>query len=244
MNLAPLEQSSPLGLAGLRERFAAQRARIELAAAKAGRPFDQVKLLAVSKRQPAASIRAAYELGQRDFGENYAQELADKAEELRDLVGLRWHMIGHLQTNKARIVAPLVHNVSSVDSLRLVRELGKQVARNRPLARGELEILVEVNIGREAQKGGALPEEVPELLDAVASTPRLRLGGLLCIPPETPQPEGARPFFRALRDLQAALGGAERLPELSMGMSGDLEIAIAEGATWVRVGTALFGERT
>jgi len=244
MSLASHEQASLYEKEVLSERFAAERARIELAETSVGHAPGQVRLLAVSKKQPARVIRAAYELGQRDFGENYAQELAEKAEALRDLEGLRWHMIGHLQTNKARLVVPFVHNVSSVDSLRLASELSKQAEQRRAPELGELEILVQVNIGRESQKSGALPEALPELVEAVMTLPRLRLQGLLCIPPDTPNAEGARTFFRALFELREALGGAQRLPELSMGMSSDLEVAVSEGANWVRIGTALFGERS
>jgi PLP dependent protein len=231
-------------LATLRTRLDEQRARLQKACLDATRDPRSVRLLAVSKRQPASLIAAAYELGQRDFGENYAQELAEKARELAHLTDLRWHMIGHLQSNKAKLLVPFVHNVSSVDSVKLTRELAKQAESQRPPERGPLDILLEVNIGLEEQKAGALPEAVPELILAVQSEPRLNLRGLLCIPPDAESAEASRPHFRRLVELRETWGGPAVLPELSMGMSRDLEVAVEEGATWVRIGTAIFGERS
>lgn len=224
-------------------RLTAQKQRILESARLAGREASQVKLLAVSKKMPASRVEAAYELGQRDFGENYAQELAQKAEALAHLREIRWHMIGHLQSNKAKLLVPFVANVSSVDSIKLAEELSKQAVKARPAERGDLEVLIEVNIGGEVQKSGVEPHAVPELVQAIGELERLKLKGFLCIPPDTPDPEGARPYFRKLRELREAWGGSTEFPELSMGMSRDLEVAVSEGATWVRIGTAIFGER-
>jgi len=212
------------------------RAQLATALANAGRAPGSARLIAVSKLHPASAIREAYAEGQRDFGENYVQELEQKAAELADLSDLRWHMIGHLQRNKARVVAPLAALIHTVHSVELARELDKRA--NAPLA-----VLIEVNVGGEAQKSGCAPEALPELLRALAESERLRCRGLMCVPPHTEDPSGSRPFFEKLRDLRDAHGGAERLPELSMGMSADLPYAIAAGASIVRVGTAIFGER-
>jgi len=226
------------------------RARLAEALARAGRGPNDARLIAVSKFQPASAIRAAYEAGQRDFGENYVQELQQKAAELADLSELRWHLIGHLQRNKARLVAPLASLVHTVHSVELARELDKRAAGvvltgSRAFLPGEarLATLVEVNVGGEAQKSGCAPAELPEVLQALEEAEHLSLAGLMCVPPHTEDPRDARPFFDALVRLRDAQGGAERLPELSMGMTADLEHAVAAGATLVRVGTAIFGER-
>ena len=232
------------GLAEVRER-------IERATAAAGRSSGSVRLLAVSKRHPPAAIREAYQLGQRDFGENYVQELTEKAEALADLTDLRWHLIGHLQRNKARKLAALTSAVHSVDSSELAAELGKRVgqamderARRFGAERARLEILIEVSIAGEAQKSGVDPAELAQVLSAVEHEPALVLRGLMCVPPLTELPEQALPYFERLAALRDEHGGSARLPELSMGMTADLEQAIAKGATWVRVGTAIFGART
>jgi pyridoxal phosphate enzyme (YggS family) len=214
--------------------LAETRARIERAALASSRDPSSIRLVAVSKTKPAAAIREAYEAGQRDFGENYAQELAEKAEELRDLTDIRWHLIGHLQSNKARVVAPIASLVHTVDSPSLARELAKRAPR-------ELAVLLEVNVGGEAQKHGVSPDGVGPLLDAVEAESNLALRGLMTIPPH--DPDATRRAFEALASLRERHGGPARLPELSMGMSDDLEIAIACGATLVRVGTAIFGAR-
>ena len=212
------------------------RSRLAEAVASAGRPIDSVRLIAVSKFQPASAIREAYAAGQREFGENYVQELQEKAAELSELSDLRWHLVGHLQRNKARLVVPIASLIHTVHSAELARELDKR-------ASAELRVLVEVNVGGEAQKGGCAPEALSEVLDAIAGTTHLRVAGLMCVPPATPEPSGAKPFFDALVKLRDVHGGATRLPELSMGMTADLEYAVAAGATIVRVGTAIFGER-
>lgn len=214
------------------------RDRVRAAATAAGRAPDSVKLVAVSKTHPASAIREAYACGQRDFGENYVQELVQKAEQLKDLTELRWHFIGHLQRNKAKLVAPLVALVHTVDSLELAQELAKRLA-----AAGSercLPLLVEVSIALEQQKHGVAPAELTELLKGIEALPQLSLRGLMCVPPLG---EDARPHFDNLRELQRQHGGVARLPELSMGMTSDLEQAVAAGATLVRVGTAIFGAR-
>lgn len=214
------------------------RARLTQALLAAGRAPDSTRLVAVSKFQSAAAIRAAYAAGQRDFGENYVQELQQKAAELRDLDELRWHMIGHLQRNKARLVAPLVSLLHTVHSVELARELDK-----RATGEGRLAVLVEVNVGGEAQKSGCEPGALADVLRALGEATHLTVSGLMCVPPHTEDPSAARPYFDELVRLRELHGGAERLPELSMGMTADLEYAVAAGATIVRVGTAIFGER-
>jgi pyridoxal phosphate enzyme (YggS family) len=194
-----------------------------------------VRLLAVSKGQPARAIRAAYALGQREFGENYVQELKGKADELADLPELRIRFIGRLQRNKAKDVAALGCAVDCVDSLALASTLNE---RATALSR-RLEVLIQVNVDREPQKAGVLPEDLAQLCAAVRGLPALSVAGLMAIPHAQDEPERARPAFHELRRLGAQLG----LPELSMGMSSDLEVAIEEGATMVRVGTAIFGPR-
>jgi pyridoxal phosphate enzyme (YggS family) len=223
------------------EGLASVRDRIARAATAIGRDPATIRLVAVSKTKPPSAIREAYEAGQRDFGENYAQELAQKADELADLVDLRWHFIGHLQTNKAKLVTRAAHVVHSVDSAGLARELGKRAAKEPRLEVDGLPVLVEVNVGGEAQKHGASPAELPDVLDAVSREPSLRLRGLMTMPPH--DLEGARRAFEALASLRSLHGGRSRLPDLSMGMSDDLEVAIASGSTMVRVGTAIFGSR-
>jgi len=219
------------------EGLAATRARIARAALASGRDPAQIKLVAVSKTKPLESIREAYAAGQRAFGENYAQELETKALALADLPDLEWHFIGHLQTNKAKLVARSAHFVHTVDGESLARELGRRAAS----AGRVLPVLIEVNVGGEPQKHGAAPSEIEEVARAIAAQPALALRGLMTVPPD--EPEAARRAFETLASLRSLHGGAARLPELSMGMSGDLELAIAAGATLVRVGTAIFGAR-
>ena len=220
-------------------RLAEVRRRLDEAAAGAGRAPGSVRLLAVSKTKPIEAVRAAYAAGQREFGESYAQELAQKADALRDLPDLRWHFIGRLQRNKARQVVQAARTVHTVDRAELAVELGKRAAA----AGVTVDVLVEVNVSGEASKGGCPPDAVGEVLSAVAAEPSLRAVGLMTIPPDTEDPEGARPFFAALRALRDRHGGAAALPELSMGMTHDFPVAVAEGATLVRIGTAIFGAR-
>ncbi len=229
------------------------RERIRQAAFGCGRAPESVRLVAVSKRQPAAKIRAAYALGQRDFGENYAQELLAKQRELSDLTDLRWHMIGALQRNKVASLMGVISAVHSVGSLRLIEELGKRAAaqpvppERRLLEQGELAVFLEVNISGEPQKAGCAPEELEALIAAVLAQPSLRLRGLMAIPavaePGADAAARAREQFQALAELRERHGGSERLPELSIGMSADLELAVACGSSWVRVGTDIFGAR-
>lgn len=228
-------------MSSISEALRAQRERIARAAERAGRDPSAVRLIAVSKTKPASLIREAYEAGQRDFGENYVQELVRKAEELADLADLRLHLIGHLQRNKAKQVVGLVSAVHSVDSARLAAELGKRAEAAR--AGSPLPVLVEVNVSGEASKSGASELELDEVLAAVESAPALTLTGLMTVPPLTEDPEGSRPYFEKLARLRDERGGPARLPELSMGMSHDLEVAVACGASLVRVGTAIFGAR-
>ena len=215
------------------------RDRIARAAAAVGRTPEEVRLIAVSKTKPASAIREAYDAGQRDFGENYAQELVSKAEELADLVDLRWHFIGHLQSNKARFVARVAHFIHTVDGPTLAREMGKRVAKEGRAT--PLPVLVEVNGGGEPQKHGSSAADLGDVLAAVDAEKALRLRGLMTVPPN--DMEGARRAFEALASLRGLHGGRTRLPELSMGMSDDLEVAVACGSTMVRVGTAIFGSR-
>ncbi len=192
-----------------------------------------VTLVAVSKTQPAAAIREAYAAGQRHFGENYAQEWREKADALADLPDLVWHFIGALQANKVKVLAGRVHAIHTVDRLELAREISK-----RFVAKGSaVRVFLEVNTGAEASKAGCSPAQAPALAEAVRGLPRVDLVGLMAIPPVDEDP---RPHFRLLRELRDRLG----LRELSMGMSADWRIAVEEGSTCVRVGTAIFGTRT
>jgi len=238
-------------LSGVREQLERVRQRIAAAAAASGRQASEVRLLAVSKTKPAAAIREAYAAGQRDFGENYLQELVRKAEELSELGDIRWHMIGHLQTNKAKLAARHASLVHTVDSARvaeaLARRRGEWTSAGADLPAHlatPLAVLVEVNIAGETQKSGCAPAELGEILASIEREPWLALRGLMTVPPFTDEPGVARRCFDELRSLRDAHGGPERLPELSMGMSDDLEAAIAAGATIVRIGTAIFGARS
>jgi pyridoxal phosphate enzyme (YggS family) len=215
------------------------RRRIRDAAAAAGRTEADVRLVAVSKSKPASAVRRAHELGQLDFGENYVQELAAKAAELADLTDLRWHMIGHVQTNKAKVLLRHAWMVQTVDSERVAVELGKRAAQ----AGRTLPVLVEVNVGGEAQKSGVAAGEARSVLEAARAQPALEVRGLMTVPPFELEACETAAYFRALRELRDQLGEAGALPDLSMGMSHDFEEAIAAGATMVRVGTAIFGAR-
>jgi PLP dependent protein len=223
---------------GIAARLGQVRERIALAAARAGRDPAAVRLAAVSKAQPAAAIREAWEAGQRLFGENYVQELLAKQAELDGLEGLTWHFIGHLQRNKVKSVVGRVATLA-VDSERLVAEVSKRATDRSEV----VDVLLEVNLGGEATKSGCAPGAAGALLDAARRAPAVRVVGLMVIPPFDIGAEAARDYFKALRELRDRLGGEAALPELSMGMSHDFEVAIEEGATLVRVGTAIFGER-
>ena len=215
----------------------AVRARIAAACLAAGRSADSVRLLAVSKTWPAASVREAVACGQHALGESYVQEAVDKAIELAGL-GIEWHFIGPLQSNKTRLVAENFAWVHSVDRLKIAERLAAQ----RPPALPPLQICIQVNVSGEDSKSGCAPDQVATLAHAVAALPRLCLRGLMAIPEPTDDPARQREQFAVLRRLRDSLD--MKLDTLSMGMSHDLEAAIMEGATVVRVGTAIFGERT
>jgi len=222
------------------DRLAQVRTRIERAALAAGRSAAEVELVAVSKTRSPDELREAFRAGQRAFGENYAQELAAKAEALKDIVEIEWHFVGHLQTNKAKIAAKYADIVHTLDSAAVARALGRRVMHE---GRGrEMPVLIEVNVRGEPQKAGATPGELAEVMDAVRSQEGLSLRGLMTMPPSGDVDE-ARRAFETLSLLRNLHGGRTILPELSMGMSQDLEVAIACGATIVRVGTAIFGPR-
>jgi pyridoxal phosphate enzyme (YggS family) len=217
----------------------AVKSRIERAAQEAGRDPAAIRLLAVSKEQPAEAVRAAYALGQRAFGENYVQEAVAKAAALSDLADIEWHLIGPLQSNKARAAAQGFACVHTIDRAKIAERLSAARESGPPL-----DVCVQVNISGERSKSGVAPKEALALLDAVAALPRLRLRGLMGIAEPTSDRELQRTQYRRLRELfEAARAGGLSLDTLSMGMSADLEAAIAEGATIVRVGTALFGAR-
>jgi pyridoxal phosphate enzyme (YggS family) len=228
------------------ESIAEIRERIAVSARRAGRDSHEISLMAVSKTFPAELIREAYRAGLRLFGENRVQEFAGKAAALVDLRDIDWHMIGHLQSNKAGKAAELFAAVDSVDSVALARRLN---ASARQLGK-RLNLLIEINVGGEEAKSGVTPQspELEEILLAAPGLDRLLFRGLMTIPPFTEDPQGARPYFRRVRELrdQIAARGlpAVRMDVLSMGMSHDFEIAIEEGSTCVRVGTAIFGKRT
>ncbi|MGD8560991.1 MAG: YggS family pyridoxal phosphate-dependent enzyme [Desulfarculaceae bacterium] len=216
------------------------REQIRKAAVAAGRAPDSVRLVAVSKTKPADMVLEAMKAGQVLFGENYVQEAGQKIEDVGP--GPQWHMIGHLQSNKARLAAELFDVVQTVDRSKLARALDR---RAQELGK-QLGVLLQVNVGGEAQKAGCTPEEAGALAQEVAKMSGLRLMGLMTMPPFFDQPERVRPFFARLRELSQKLQAdlpPESMSELSMGMSGDYQAAIQEGATLVRVGTAIFGSR-
>jgi hypothetical protein len=219
------------------KRLQTVRERIDAATLRSRRDASSIRLVLASKMQPASAIRAAWQAGARDFGENYVQEAVSKRAELHDLADIRWHLIGHLQSNKARLAASAFALIHSVDSARLVNALAQ--AQSSPRVRA----LIEVNVGAESSKSGVAPDEVAHLLDA--SRDKIEIAGLMTIPPPSARPELARPYFVKLREMRdrLAIETGITLSELSMGMSDDFEIAIEEGATIVRVGRAVFGER-
>ncbi|MHC6227874.1 YggS family pyridoxal phosphate-dependent enzyme [Pseudomonas sp. X10] len=218
------------------DNISALAARIDSAAKAAGRDPASIRLLAVSKTKPASAIREAFAAGARDVGENYLQEALGKQEELRDLP-LSWHFIGPIQSNKTRAIAEHFDWVHSVDRLKIAQRLSEQ----RPAGLPPLNICLQVNVSGEDSKSGCAPAELPALAKAVAALPSLRLRGLMAIPEPTEDRSAQEAAFATLRQLQEGLG--LDLDTLSMGMSHDLEAAVAQGATWVRIGTALFGAR-
>ncbi len=228
--------------ANLQERLAAVRERIAAAAARAGRVADDITLMAVSKTHSADTIRAAFELGVRHFGENRVQEWEGKRTALQDLQA-EWHLVGHLQGNKAAKAARLFHSVDSVDDFALAQRLDR--ARAELDESRKLRVLIEVRIAPEEAKSGVVREGLAPLAEQLSALNGLDLQGLMCIPPFLDEPERVRPYFSELRELKENIERrlGKRLPVLSMGMSHDFEVAIEEGATEVRIGTALFGTR-
>ena len=223
-------------------RLAAVRERIADAADRAGRSAGDVRLIAVSKTHPIEAVRAAADAGQLDFGENKVQEALQKIAQSAD-TGLRWHLIGHLQSNKARKAAAAVHAIHAIDSVDLLKKVDQAAAA----AGRTLDVLVQVDLALEETKFGAPEVAVPGIFAAAADCRAARLTGLMLLPPLAENPEDARPWFVRLRGVRDRLRDsgvpAGRLRELSMGMSHDFAVAIEEGATMVRVGTAIFGER-
>lgn len=198
---------------------------------RAGRRREEITLVAITKLFPASAIQEAYALGVRHFGENYVQEFEGKARDVAELADANFHFVGHLQSNKAQRAAELFHAIETIDTPKLAARLS---AAGRPL-----EVMLEVKLSAEQSKGGVDPAALPALIDAVRGCPNLRLTGLMTMPPWSDDPEESRPYFRRLR----ALAEEHGLASLSMGMSQDFEVAIEEGATHVRIGTALFGSR-
>jgi PLP dependent protein len=215
----------------LRERLEQVEERIQNAARRAGRAREEITLIAVTKKFPADVIREAYSMGLRHFGENYVQEFETKHPALADLQDAEFHLIGHLQSNKTRSTAELFQVIETIDSEKLARRLD-QIGR-------PLEVMIEVKLSEEESKAGTAPENLRGLIDALRACANLRLTGLMTMPPWSDDPETTRPYFRRLSELARQHG----LKKLSMGMSHDLEAAIEEGATHIRVGTALFGPR-
>ena len=224
------------------DRLTEIRDRMAVAARSAGRDPASVRLIAVSKTFPIDAVREAYQAGQRDFGENRVQEALQKISSSADL-SIRWHLLGHLQTNKARKAGPAFAVIQSVDSVELLEKLDRAAEESGQSP----ELLIQVDLAGETTKFGVPPTEVPRLFEAAAAARAARVTGLMTLPPVPETPEDARPYFRRLRDLRdewlAAGVPAPMLHELSMGMSGDFAVAIQEGATMVRVGTAIFGSR-
>jgi len=226
----------------IRDNLLRVQERIDAAARKVGRRSDEITLIGVSKTHTAEAIRAAYEAGLRHFGENRVQEWEGKRAGLVDLQA-NWHLVGHLQSNKAARAAGLFHSVDSVDDLALAQRLDR--ARDEQANGPKLRILIEVRVEEEESKSGVKPEETAALAGKLAELAHLELAGLMCIPPFLEEPAKVRPYFRRLRELRDSLARqiGRDLPVLSMGMSHDFEAAIEEGATEVRVGTAIFGSR-
>ena len=226
----------------IRENLKRVQERISAAAQRAGRRAGEIILIGVSKTHPAEAIREAYAAGLRHFGENRVQEWEGKQGGLQDL-NATWHLIGHLQSNKAHRAAKLFHSIDSVDDLALAQRLDR--ARSESGVTERMRVLIEVHIAEEEAKSGADMQDLPLLAEKLSALPMLELAGLMCIPPFAENAEEARPHFRRLRELRDELSEqlGRALPVLSMGMSHDFEVAIEEGATEVRVGTALFGTR-
>jgi PLP dependent protein len=227
------------------ENIAQVRKQIAAAARRAGRNPDEIALMAVSKTFPAESIREAYAAGLRVFGENRVQEFAGKAAAVRDLSDVEWHLVGHLQTNKAAKAAELFDAVDSIDSVRMAEKLNASAAGARKI----LPVLIEINVGGETAKSGVAPDsdELEQILTGAPRWGNLEISGLMTVPPYAEDAEGSRTYFRQLRQIRDRIAARSLrqiiMAVLSMGMSHDFEVAIEEGATCVRVGTAIFGER-
>jgi hypothetical protein len=232
-----------MGREQIRDNLLRVQERIAAAARKAGRRSEEITLIGVSKTQPAEAIRVAYEAGLRHFGENRVQEWEGKRAALGDLQAT-WHLVGHLQSNKAARAAALFHSVDSLDDLALAQRLDR--ARDGQNAERKLRVLLEVRVEEEESKSGVGAEQAAALVEKVVALSHLELAGLMCIPPFLEDVEQVRPYFRRLRELRDSLARTigRGLPVLSMGMSHAFEVAIEEGATEVRVGTAIFGSRT
>jgi PLP dependent protein len=234
---------SEVAVTGLTQRLAEVRNRIESCARSSGRSPDEITLVAVSKTHPAEIIREAIAAGVADLGENRVQEADGKIPEV-GRKSARWHLIGHLQSNKARRAVELFDVIHSLDSAALTRRLNRVCVE---LDRKDLPVLIQVDLGHEASKSGAAENDLPQIIESIRESERLRLTGLMTVPPFFEDTELVRPFFRRLRELRDELQTrgvfAGERGELSMGMTHDFEVAIEEGATMVRVGTAIFGER-
>lgn len=224
-------------------RYEIIRERMSRAAKACGRNPDDIRLVAVSKTKPACDIRKAFHAGARIFGENYIQEAVDKYGELKDL-GLSFHFIGHLQSNKAKFAVPVFDLIHSVDSLKLAQEINKQAEKTGKVQ----QILVQVNISMEESKSGVTEEGAVDLVRSISTLPHVSVRGLMTLPPYYNEPDKVRPYFSALRNLADLIRSLNiegvSMGELSMGMTGDFETAIEEGSTLVRIGTALFGDRS
>ncbi|MCZ2153722.1 MAG: YggS family pyridoxal phosphate-dependent enzyme [Bryobacterales bacterium] len=220
----------------LKQRLSDVERRIDAALARSGRKREEITLIAVTKTFPAETIENAWQAGLRDFGENYVQEFEEKFPHVRSLDGARFHLIGHLQSNKVNKATSMFDCVQTVDSARLARRLNQS---REAMGAAALDVMIEVKLSTEESKHGCAEADLSALVEEIRSLPRLRLTGLMTIPPFFDEPEQSRPYFVKLRELAEA----QQLKVLSMGMSNDFEIAIEEGATHVRVGTALFGRR-
>jgi pyridoxal phosphate enzyme (YggS family) len=221
----------------IKENLAEVEQRIAAALARSQRRRDQITLIAVTKTFPASATRAAWQAGLRHFGENYVQEFEEKSPQLQNLEGARYHLIGHLQSNKVNKASPIFDCVQTVDSARLAGRLNQSRAAGGSPA---LDVMIEVKLSEEQSKRGCSPESLATLVDTIRALPHLRLLGLMTMPPFFDEPERGRPYFARLRELASQHG----LHALSMGMSNDFEVAIEEGATHIRLGTVLFGRRT
>ena len=234
----------PVARSPVAENLARVRDRVAAACARAGRSPDGVTIVGVTKYADLDAVRGLVAAGVRDLGEARPQQLVERAELLADLGPPRWHLIGHLQRNKVRRVLGRCERVHSIDSVRLLEacdRIAEDEALDPPRVLLEVRLSPEISVGGEAAKDGFDPDGLRRAWPAIAALPHLRVTGLMTMAPHAADPQRSRPVFAALRDLRDELGGPARLPELSMGMSGDLEVAVEEGATWVRPGSALFG---